>query len=779
MSQAERDFIEASHGESQKQAAEKEARVKRELETAQRLAETEHARAEEQAQSARTLQRRAAFLAGALVVAALLAFAAFFFARQSNENANVAEENALLAQEGQALANTREAEALDEAQQRATAQALAEVERGRAEEEAGIRATAEAVAMRERESAEAQAALAASRELAAAAVFNLDEDPERSILLARQALSVTHTVEAEEALHQAVQSSRVRQTITKPGDIGVVWLTYHPDGNRLFTSGQNGGVMWDMTTEKVIFTQTVATIADNVPPDEVTELWINRADFSPDGSLLVLPNEAWAGDEALPGLISILAADSGREILTFQAHDSGIQDVTFNRQGTQFATTSLRGSVKIWDAPATLASGTGQELTSFCCHDDFVYSVNYSPDGSRVVTTSADETLKVWEVATGRELFSVNNFDPNDAVFTPDGQYLAVGDDKEIIIMEAASGEIQATAPGPGQNVIVLLFSPDGTRLAASSSDGDARIWNYDNGEIDPNPLLLSGHKSLVAGVSFTPDGRYLATGSDDGTARVWDISLDGGREFGTYAHDSGVIEVAFSPDGSWLASTSQDGTAKIWDTATREERFTLKEHEDWVIGVTIHPDGRTLATSSNDGTVRIWDAQTGEERLVIQAHEVNPGFFSGAKGIDYSADGGRLATGGADQVARVWDADTGEELFALTGHTGTINAVDYSPDGRWLITAGDDGLIKVWDPTDGRELWTLSGDGSTIYGASFSPDGSRLVAGHDNGQAVVWSFPGPEAVAETRPEKVLQFKHSPQWLGKGGFSPDGDLLAI
>ncbi len=56
--------------------------------------------------------------------------------------------------------------------------------------------------------AEDQANIATSRELAASALNNLEIDPERSILLALAAMEQTHTLEAEDALHRAIQASR-------------------------------------------------------------------------------------------------------------------------------------------------------------------------------------------------------------------------------------------------------------------------------------------------------------------------------------------------------------------------------------------------------------------------------------------------------------------------------------------------------------------------------------------------------------------------------------------
>ena len=781
----EHEYLALSLAARRERQAEEEARRQQELENARQLAETEKKRAEEQRAAARRLRRRAFLLAGALAIAAILAAATAVNGRRAAQNADEARDNLL-------LASTREAQAVAAVGARATAQSEAEenemlavaaaatadgaamAEAAAAEEARAAREDAEiqrAAAEEERETAEAQARLATSRELAAAAAANLDEDAELSILLALQALRTAHTSEAEAALHQAVQASRIRQALIGSNDLPTFWLDYSPEGGRIFTSGEGGGVMWDAISGDVLFDYRL---------DSDHETWVNRAAFSPDGSAILLPIEEWQGDQVLPGIVAILDADTGEEILTFTASDGGIQDLTFNPQGTQFATSQLTGgAVKIWDLAATLATGDGVEAAALCCHDgETVWSVNYSPDGTLAVTVGDDRMVRVWEAATGRELLAIDGTNPGDAVFSPDGQYIVVGDDTDMLVFEARSGELYASAPDP-QTSAALTFSPDGTRLAASNYDGHVRLWEYADGELEPGPMVLSGHRKQTLGVSFSPDGRLLASGSLDGTARIWDVSPEDSGEFGQYTHNNTAFDVDFSPDGRWLVSTSLDGTAKIWDTEAREVRSTL-DHDDWVIEADFHPDGNQFATSSSDGTIRVWDVESGGEKLVIDAHEVSlEGFFSGAKGVSYAPDGQRLASGGADAIARVWDAESGEQLLELAGHSGTIHSVNYSADGRWLVTGGEEGVIKVWDPTNGQELWTLAGDPTTIWFMTFSADGSRLAASHDSGQVIVWSFPAPEADSLAVPEIVLQFEHDVQTVGKPGFSPDGTLLAV
>jgi hypothetical protein len=195
-------------------------------------------------------------LGGALVVAAVLALAAFFFAQESNQNANFAQQNA-------DSAATSEAQAIAEAGQRATAQAeveealatadaaaLAEAAAAAtAQAEAVFRATAEGIAIEEREIAIEQANLARSRELAVLATNNLGVDPELSILLALEALAKANTLEGQNALHAALFGSRLRKRlIAHDGAIGDI--AYSSDGSLIAMASEDGTAsIWNIQND--------------------------------------------------------------------------------------------------------------------------------------------------------------------------------------------------------------------------------------------------------------------------------------------------------------------------------------------------------------------------------------------------------------------------------------------------------------------------------------------------------------------------------------------------
>jgi eukaryotic-like serine/threonine-protein kinase len=93
--------------------------------------------------------------------------------------------------------------------------------------------------------------------------------------------------------------------------------------------------------------------------------------------------------------------------------------------------------------------------------------------------------------------------------------------------------------------------------------------------ERDKVVLTLKGHEELVSPVAFSPDGKRLASSSADRTAKLWDAAT--GQELFTLKGHGGIVSsVAFSPDGKRLATWSLDHTARLWDTATGQELLTL-----------------------------------------------------------------------------------------------------------------------------------------------------------------------------------------------------------
>lgn len=752
MNESERAFLAASIEQEEHDALEREAQRQRELEAAQRLAETEKARAEEQASSVRRLRQRGVILAATLLVALVAALFAGVFA---NRNSTLASLNAEIA--GTAQAN-------------------------------------EAIAVQEQQVAQEQALIPSVRELSNAANLNLEIDPERSILLALQAVNKTYSVdgtvlpEAEDALHRAVQASRIELTLY--GHEGEVWsAVFSPDGSRIVTAGNDGTVkIWDASTGRVILTLKGSAYGTT---------WY--AAFSQDGKLL-----ATAGADRIA---RIWDATSGEELRLLSGHREEVYHIEFSRDGSRLATVSPDGTAKIWDAKTgqallTLNQGddaiphwvvfspdgsriavantqgssegwasiwdatTGQMLLTLPRQNGYVNSVDFSPDGSHIVTTSDDQTARIWDASNGKELltFYGQTINLTNAAYSPDGRRIvtAIGN-SQARVWDAATGQELLTLAGHRTDLTNVAFSFDGSRIVTASRDGTARVWNVSPSSefltLVNGPAIAS---QIGAKLAYSPEGTRLAVAYFDAAAKIWDLTT-GKLYLRLIGHTGPIVFIAYNFDGTRIATGAMDGTAKLWDAKTGKELLTLSGHDDAVLGVTFSPDGSRLATASFDSTARVWDAGTGKELLKLAGHS---GWIVG---VAFSPDGSRIATSSFDGTAFVWDAVAGKKLFALTGHNNTVRQVVFSPDGARLATAGLEGRAKLWDAETGKELLTLSGHTGQVFSVAFSPDGKTVATASGDKTAKLW---------ETVTGKELLTLHAPEGLTSVAFGPDGSQLA-
>ena len=123
-----------------------------------------------------------------------------------------------------------------------------------------------------------------ARELAALSTESLSEDPEKSILLGMQAVNATLRFgqpplpAAEEALHEAILSSRVSMTLR--GHSGFVQaVAFSPDGKRLATASvDQTAKVWDAERGTELLTLRGHSGS------------VNKVAFSPDGKRLATAN---------------------------------------------------------------------------------------------------------------------------------------------------------------------------------------------------------------------------------------------------------------------------------------------------------------------------------------------------------------------------------------------------------------------------------------------------------------------------------------------------------
>jgi WD40 repeat protein len=773
LTEDERAFLEASLAARQARLAAEEDRRQRELQAARDLAEAQQKRAEEQASAAQRLRRRAFFLAGALVVAAILAMVATASSRQSLANAALAAANAAEAQTNANSAATSAAAAEASAGLAQTRESEEALQRVAAEQARATAVAAEAVANRERETAEQQSAyadeqarLATSRELALVAQNTLALDPELSILLSLHALQTAYTRGAEDSLHQALQKSRLRQAIP-----GVERASFNPDGTQVATLDETELQVWELATER-------ATLTVTLPAETFTIA------YSPDGQTLA------TGDE--DGRVILWDAATGAPKRSFDDHPGSVYSVVFSLDGSRLASADAEGVVLLRDLES------GDTLFTFPGAFFWRSRVAFSPDGTLLAVPelaanlqTSETALNLWDVETGRLRMTAGT-SVLDFSFSPDGAFLARGsntdgNDYSFVVWDLpaslATGIVQPVTTLVGHTALPSgsAFSPDGSLIATSSQDGTVKLWNPNTGEL---LFTLAGHSGSVGYPEFSPDGRRLLTVAGDG-ARLWDVSLPGHEEVMALAGPDamGNLAMALSPDGATLALGGVSGVIHLHDAASGERLAVLGGHSQGVFQLAFSPDGSRLASAGTDAVVIVWDvprslaAGQGQELLALRGHDesaITGGLWTGVLGVDYSPDGARLATGGTDGTVRLWDATSGEQLESVELHPSGVWSVRFSANGRYLVASSElqDAVVRVWElEGDGLvERYTLTGFPSRVGSVTFSPDSTYLLTTGAAAHMALWDT--------ATGERLRDFSGHVSTVPRAVFSPDGSTVA-
>lgn len=589
--------------------------------------------------------------------------------------------------------------------------------------------------------------LAAARELAAAAVSNLQVDPERSLLLALQALDRADTLEARNALHQALPELHLQLTIpAHPG--GVPDVVFSPDGTRLASIGATATAkVWDALSGELLLTLSSDT---DEPGSSVA--------FSPDGKTLAT---AWATQVILWDAASgeKLFTLCGQSVGTTIGYNLGVGQISFSPDGRRLAVANMDGVSKVWDLSA--------QTEALALVGDFLppKAIAYNADGSLLASGGDEGVVKVWDANRGTELFSLTLGGVIHSIaFSHDNNRLAAAsEDGNVKIWDAATGEELLRLPRLS-GLYDVVFLADG-RLATAGQDGAARVWDAATGQL---LFTLAGPTSTVIGVSGSPDGKRVATSGYDGSIRLWDAAP--GYEVRTImAHAGMVWDVAYSPDGSRIASVSVDGAAKLWEADTGRLLLSLSQGSapsDGFTGLAFSPDGNLLATGSITGTVILWDSHSGERRLTLAGHT------NFVVGLAFSPDGTRIASASWDGTAKVWRLNNGAEVAAFRGHLSPalLTGIAFSPDGRSVFSGGDDDFVRLWDAATGQEIRTFSGEGKDIYGVALTPDGKTLAMGNQDGVITLWDVPSGE--------KLRTLSGHAGLVVRLAFNRDGTLLA-
>lgn len=631
------------------------------------------------------------------------------------------------------------------------------------------------VALGQRRDAVRQRHTAVARELAAAANENVRDDPERSILLGLAAVNATRDHgepvlrEATDALHRAVSSDRVLRSF--PGVGGA--LAWSPDGRLFSTEGpEDTGLL-------IVQDARTGAVVRRIKAHEVD---VNDVGFSPDSRLI-----GSAGDD---GYLRVWDLRTGRKVHEFSGFGS-VRDVVFSPDGRLVAGAwADEGQVRVFRV------ADGAFVASLPVEN--VFGLAFSPDSTELAAAPFfGQDAKVFDLATHRVGVRLAGFGgARNLAWSPDGRWIAAASSDGAFVYDARTGRRRSETHAHSAAVAAVAWSPDSTRLATGGEDGTARIFSFENGQLDEQ-LTLSAQdlSSGVLGLAFSPDGQELMTGDYAITAvKVWDLRPEAAPEVVNIPAPVGDQHtVALADDGTsaWLPGFQNDLTRVSLTSGTRLQQLPVGTEVPRVVG---SPDGSLLAVvpdralsfwvwrSTGDPTaafvVRLpgpvgdlaWNAdgsllaisfeaspgvdaiQVVDRRGTVRG-EVTPGMLIPA--VAWAGD--RLVStikGERDEptsrALEFWDWRRDSEVRRVQTNAQVATA---DPTGRLLATAGIvSSLVTVRDARTGKRIAVLEGHTGPVVALAFDATGSRVASASTDGTVRVWRARTGESLAVLRP---------------------------
>ncbi|KAG8688306.1 hypothetical protein FRC11_005663 [Ceratobasidium sp. 423] len=325
--------------------------------------------------------------------------------------------------------------------------------------------------------------------------------------------------------------------------------------------------------------------------------------------------------------------------------------------------------------------------------------------------------------------------DANSASFSFDGTRIVVGAGNKVYVVDASNGQILLVLPGGnGRAVCSVVFSPDGTLIAACLADSTVCVWEGRTGR-----RILATHEGIhgfSTSLDFSPDSSRIASGSEDGAVRIWDPRTGQILLSPLEGSVGPVMVVAFSPDGSLVAAGYRIANICVWDAQAGQMVLSMPMGDiSAIMSISFSFDCTRIVSGSFKGFIHVWDVQTG--RMVLGPLEGHTHYITS---IGFSPDDKRIVSSSADRSIRLWDSQTGGVLMLLGGHTNPVTSVAFSPDGTEIVSTASSPSVSIWDARSKHVVLSrLEGHADFVVYVDFSSDGAIIISGSCDGAIQLW----------------------------------------
>jgi WD40 repeat protein len=353
-------------------------------------------------------------------------------------------------------------------------------------------------------------------------------------------------------------------------------------------------------------------------------------------------------------------------------------------------------TIRLWQA------SDGASLGVLARAQHKISTLSFAPDGRGVLAGNfappLPDRLTLFAYPSGKpdHVFTGHHNLVLATAFHPGGQWVATGggEQKEILLWQAHTGEVLARLEGKGRTIYAVGFAPDGRYLS----------WGQTAAYSSPNRQGPLEHRFDLAQLARLPGG-LADTATVQALERLGPLSLST-EQGGVYGHNARLLV----QDGTRRLSTIERGNTDGY----RHSAYTLTT------------DGHGVLSGGLNGVLQLY-ALDGTLRADLVGHTGE------IKALAVSADGRWALSGANDQTLCLWSLP--EALPA--GHVTLTPTVSFFPtiDGEWV----------AWTP---EGYFAASLHGAPLLGYSMN-QGIDHLATYLSGEQLRERFYRPEVIQE------------------------------
>lgn len=249
---------------------------------------------------------------------------------------------------------------------------------------------------------------------------------------------------------------------------------------------------------------------------------------------------------------------------TLQGATQSVMVTAFSADENLVLGSSNDNATRIWHLP------TQRLRHTLNGHTSKVYAGCFSSDSSKALTGSHDRTIKIWDLVRGYVLRTIMCSSSCNAICMNVDSTLAFSGhfDSNLRIWELKNGTLVTELSGIHTDQITSVsINQDSTAILTSSRDNTLKLIDISSHEV----IQTYKHDEYRNGANWakaciSPDGSYVAAGSSEGQVFIWDTKT-GKTHSILKGHKDIVTCVAWNPQNNGtIASCDKSGAVFFWE---------------------------------------------------------------------------------------------------------------------------------------------------------------------------------------------------------------------